>query len=158
MGFEWRLVPVEGVRAPAKAEARPAATVSPAPRVIDPDGFVTFAGTQITSELLAFIESRVTAAYKFALPRAGIVSIDQAAAMSDEELLMLKGVGHGMVKDLRTWIRERGGYDGLTLAREVYELLRDGVPRLDEDDSLQPVLAEALPALANALGVTEVEA
>lgn len=39
-----------------------------------------------------------------------------------------RGVGHGLVKHLRQWIAARGDHQGLTLAREVHELLRDRLP------------------------------
>ena len=149
MGFEWQLVSIVAPEAPA---TEPAANV-PAPRApIDPNESVRFGGADITAELHEFIRSRVAPSYKFALPRAGIVSIEQAAAMSDYELLALKGVGGGMVMALREWIIERGGYDGLTLAREVYELLRDRSPKVDQSDPMYPVLAEMVPVLAEALG------
>lgn len=153
MGFEWQLVPVEGVlRMPASA---PVANV-PSPRAFDPSETVTLAGKNITAELDEFIRSRVAPAYKFALPRAGIVSVDQAAAMSDEELLAVEGVGWGMIKSLREWIATSRVHDGLTLAREIYDLLRERLPSIAADDPVHPVLVELIPELAGALGRAEV--
>jgi hypothetical protein len=150
MGFEWQLVPVEAWPPHAKEEPTPRV---PAARNFDPAETVTFDGVQVTAELHEFICSHVSSSYKYALPRAGIVSIDQAAAMSDEELLALRGIGWRIVKELRKWIAARGVHDGLTLAREIYELIVDRLPQIDESDALHPMLANAMPPLAEALGM-----
>jgi hypothetical protein len=86
------------------------------------------------------------------LPRAGIASLDQVAAMTDDQLLAIDGVGRRILKALRQAVSERGGRDGLTLARKVYELLQAGLPSLDEQDPVHAVLADALPSFAAALG------
>lgn len=152
MGLEWRLIQVE---VDEDKNSSPAATPKvPAPRrPMDPDSMVRFGGKNITAELHEFIVLRAASAYKYALPRAGIVSLEQVAAMSEDDLLDLPGVGRGMVKALREWVTARGSYDGMTVAREIYDLLQERVPNLDEDDPVRGVFIEWMPALGEALGV-----
>jgi len=71
--------------------------------------------------------------------------------MSDDELLEIDGIGRRMLMLLREAVDERGRFDGLTLARQVYELPQAGLPRLGEEDPMHLVLAETLPTLAAAL-------
>ena len=152
MGMEWRLVEIRGDEPSAPAVPIKPAPKIPAPRSMDPTETVSFGGASVTRELYEVILEYVPTSYKYKLPQAGIVSLDQVAAMTDAELLVLKGIGPGIVTALRVAIRERTGYDGLTLAREIFEVLRTGLERIADDDSLHAVLADALPPLAAALG------
>jgi hypothetical protein len=113
---------------------------------------VSFDGEQVTRELRDVIVERLPPKGRHVLARAGIASLDQVAAMTDDELLAIDGIGRRVLQALRQAIRDRDGYDGLTLARRVYELLQAGLPRLDEQDPVHAVLADALPSLAAALG------
>lgn len=139
-------------RAGARAggAAYPRAGVPPRPAT-DPSEIVAFAGTHVTSELHEVMVGLATKRRRV-LPRAGIVSLDHVAAMTDEQLLAIDGIGHGTVARLRDAIAERDPDDGATLARKVYELLQAGLPQLVEEDPMRLVLAEALPSLAAALG------
>lgn len=71
--------------------------------------------------------------------------------MSDDELLAINGVGSGILRELRAAVIERG-IDGITIAREVYELICERLPLIDDDDPMRSTLAEALPGFAAALG------
>jgi hypothetical protein len=151
MGMEWRMMPVaDGEQRAAAIGGGPA----PAPPVpaIDPSEIVSFDGEQVTRELRDVIVERLSPKGRHVLARAGIASLDQVAAMTDDELLAIDGIGRRVLQALRQAIRDRDGYDGLTLARRVYELLQAGLPRLDEQDPVHAVLADALPSLAAALG------
>lgn len=112
MGMEWRLMPVVDTEASLKPAAKPSPKVPDPPK--DLGQLVLFASREITAELHHIILTRLPTARKFVLPRAGITSLDQVAAMSDDELLALDGVGHGILRELRQAIRERRGIDGLT--------------------------------------------
>lgn len=154
MGMEWRLVPIEGEEQPAATGDGDGASTSapsvPAPPAGDPAAVVAFADTHVTRELRDVITTRLATKRHGVLPRAGIVSLDQVAVMSDADLLAIDGVGRGTVRRLREAVAERR--DGTALARQVYELLQTGLPRLGEEDPLRAVLAGALPSLAAALG------
>jgi hypothetical protein len=149
MGMEWRLVAIEGDAQPATA-ADGDATSAPAAPAGDPAAVVAFENTHVTRELHDVITTRLASKRRGVLPRAGIVSLDQVAVMSDAELLAIDGVGRGTVRRLREAVAERR--DGTALARQVYELLQAGLPRLGQEDPLRAVLAGALPSLAAALG------
>jgi hypothetical protein len=86
------------------------------------------------------------------LPGAGIQSLDQVAAMTDEQLLAIDGIGKGTLARLREAVLARDPDDGATLARKVYELLQAGLPHLGDEDPMRSVLADAMPSLAAALG------
>ena len=132
MGMEWRLMPVnDGVPSPDEA--------------------VELAGTKVTRELRDAIVQRLPAAKHAVLPDAGIVSLDQVAVMTDDELLAIAGLGPKTLKHLRDAVDARAGYDGLALARQVYALLQTGLERVGAEDPMHQVLAGALPALAAAL-------
>ena len=148
MGLEWRLMRVSDPTANEPA-SKPAVKIPDPPE--DPGELVRFGGEMITAGLHHVIETRITPARKFTLTRAGITSLDQVAAMSDDELLKIDGLGHGILRELRQAIRERG-IDGLTLAREVYELICEQLPLIDEADPVRSTLADALPGLATAIG------
>jgi hypothetical protein len=152
LGMEWRIVPVvEGDLAPARATSARAPGV-PAPPAADPSQIVEFADTHVTRELHDAIVDRLPAKRQRVLPQAGIVSLDQVAAMSDEQLLAIEGIGRGTLGKLREAVESRDPDDGLTLARKVYELLQAGLPHLGEQDPMRAVLADAMPSLAAALG------
>ena len=152
MGMEWRMMPVDddGQRQPTiEHEPVPAVPASAS----DANEIVSLGGEQITRELRDVIMERLAPKDRHVLPRAGIASLDQVAAMTDEQLLAIDGVGRRILKALRQAVSDRGGYDdGLMLARKVYELLQAGLPSLDERDPVHAVLAEALPSFAAALG------
>jgi hypothetical protein len=152
MGMEWRMMPVDddGEQRPVATDgASTPATSAPA---IDLHEVVSLDGEQVTRELRDVIVERLPPKGRHVLPRAGIASLDQVAAMTDDELLAIDGIGRRVLQALRQAVSDRGGYDGLTLARRVYELLQAGLPRLDEQDPVHAVLADALPSLAAALG------
>jgi hypothetical protein len=153
LGMEWRLVGVSDAAEPPHTASKPAPKVPP-PLTCDSDCTLQFAGKEITAELHEVIETRLATSYWYALPAAGIVSLDQVAAMTDDELLAIDRVGHGTVKALRQAIRERRGYDGLALAREVLEVLQEGLARIGELDPTRPALTNTLPALTAALAGT----
>jgi hypothetical protein len=148
MGMEWRMMSVDG------GEQRPAIEGAPAAPVpaLDPDEIVSLDGARVTRELRDVIVERLPPKGRRALPRAGIASLDQVAAMTDDQLLAIDGVGRRALQALRQAVGDRDDFDGLTLARKVYELLQAGLPRLDEQDPVHAVLADALPSLAAALG------
>lgn len=152
MGMEWRMMPVDdgGQRPPTiEHETVPAMPASAS----DAIEIVSLGGEQITRELRDVIMERLAPKDRHVLPRAGIASLDQVAAMTDEQLLAIDGVGKRILKALRQAVSDRGGDDdGLMLARKVYELLQAGLPSLDERDPVHAVLAEALPSFAAALG------
>jgi hypothetical protein len=150
MGMEWRLVPVGGEEEPvaaAEGDAAPVAT----PPTGDPADVVVFDDVRVTRELHEVLTTRLPPKRRGALPKAGVVSLDQVAVMSDDELLAIDGIGRGSVRRLREAVADRD-CDGTALARKVYELLQAGLPRLGDEDPLRPVLADALPSLAAALG------
>lgn len=158
LGMEWRLVPIEGEEQPATV-AEPAAAADDGnaalvatPPTGDPADVVAFEDTRVTRELHEVLTTRLPSKRRGALPRAGIVSLDQVAVMSDDELLAIEGIGRGTLRRLREAVAERSDCDGTALARKVYELLQAGLPRLGDEDPLRAVLAEALPSLAAALG------
>jgi len=152
LGMEWRIVPVgEGELAPPPAKPSRAPGV-PAPPATDPRQIVEFAGTHVTRELHEMIVERLAAKRQGVLPAAGIVSLDQVAAMSDEQLLAIDGIGRGTLGKLREALESRDPDDGVTLARKVYELLHAGLPHLGQEDPMRALLAEAMPSLAAALG------
>jgi hypothetical protein len=151
LGMEWRIVPVADGEPAPHAKAERAAGV-PAPPATAPGEIVAFAGTHVTRELHEAVLRELPAKRRRVLPRAGIVSLDQAAAMTDEQLLAIDGVGNGTLRRLREAILRRDPDDGETLARKVYELLQAGLPLLGEEDPMRSVLAGALPSLAAALG------
>jgi hypothetical protein len=142
MGMEWRIVPVAGEDSPPAADRA-------AP---DRQETVPFADTLVTRELLGVIVAKLPAGKQAILPHHGVVSLDQVDAMTDEQLLAIDGIGKRSVRHLRDALAERDRYDGRTLARKVYDLLQAGLPRIGEEDPMQPVLAGALPAFAAALG------
>jgi hypothetical protein len=149
MGMEWRMVSVDdGDQRPAAIQRGSAA---PAP-AIDPDEIVPLDGERVTRELRDVIVQRLAPKRRHVLPRAGIASLDQVAAMTDDELLAIDGIGRNTLQALREAVSERGDFDGLALARKVYALLQAGLPRLGEQDPVHAVLADALPSLAAALG------
>jgi hypothetical protein len=151
LGMEWRLVPLdEGEPEPAPKSAR--APGVPAPPATDPSQIVIFEGTHITRELEEVIVRQLPAKRRRVLPRAGIQSLDQVAAMTDEQLLAIEGIGTGTLERLREALLARDPDDGATLARKVYELLQAGLPHLGDEDPLRAVLADAMPSLAAALG------
>lgn len=88
MGMEWRLMPIGGTSNPEKSAAakRPDRPLPPPPA--DPSKMVRWGETVITAELSHALQ-RVASGYKYVLPEAGIVSLDQVAAMSDDELLAI---------------------------------------------------------------------
>ena len=122
----------------------------PAPPLTDPGQVVTFAGTRVIRELHELAQDVAEQAPRV-LPRAGIVSLDQVAAMTDEQLLAIDGIGKGMLARLREAVAARKPDDGTTLARKVYELLQAGLPHLGDEDPMRDVLAETMPSLAAAL-------
>ena len=132
MGMEWRLMPVD--------DGEPS-----------PDEAVELAGTKVTRELRDAIVQRLPEGKHACLPDAGIVSLDQVAVMSDDDLLAIDGVGRKILKQLREAVDARAGYDGLALTRKIYAMLQAGLERVGEEDPMHPVLAGALPALAAAL-------
>jgi hypothetical protein len=151
LGMEWRIVPIaDGEPDPVPKLARAAGV--PAPPTSDPSQIVAFAGTYVTRELHEVIKQRLPAKRHGVLPGAGIQSLDQVAAMTDEQLLAIEGIGNGTVARLRGAVLERDPDDGATLARKVYALLQAGLPRLGDGDPLRAVLADAMPSLAAALG------
>lgn len=145
-GMEWRLMPVPGgdlaKRDDPHREGGPAEVVD-APAV----------ATDIPGLLRNLCPSHGSRLRR-ALHRAGIVSLDQIAAMSDDQLLVIDGIGHGSLKLFREAIRARG-YDGATLLREVYDLIREGLARIGDGDPSHAALAGMLPGLAGALGMSE---
>jgi hypothetical protein len=151
MGMQWRVMPVDDdeQRLPTIEEGVTPAVPAPA---IDLNEIVSLGGEQVTRELREVIVERLPPKDRHVLPRAGIASLDQVAAMTDDQLLAIDGVGRRILKALRQAVSERGGRDGLTLARKVYELLQAGLPSLDEQDPVHAVLADALPSFAAALG------
>jgi hypothetical protein len=151
LGMEWRIVPIEeGEPAPAPKLARAAGV--PAPPTADPSQIVAFEGTYVTRELHEVIVERLPAKRRRVLPGAGIQSLDQIAAMTDEQLLAVEGIGNGTLARLREAVQARDPDDGATLARKVYELLQAGLPHLGDEDPMRSVLADAMPSLAAALG------
>jgi len=151
LGMEWRLVPLgEGEPGPPPKATR--APGVPSPPATDPSQIVAFEGTHVTRELEELIMRRLPAKRHRVLPRAGIQSLDQVAAMTDEQLLAIDGIGNGTLARLREAVLARDPDDGATLARKVYELLQAGLPRLGDEDPLRGVLADAMPSLAAALG------
>jgi len=66
--------------------------------------------------------------------------------MTDDELLAIDGIGPRTLVLLREAVDERTGLDGLTLTRQVYELLQAGLPRLGEADPMHVLLAQTLAA------------
>jgi hypothetical protein len=151
LGMEWRLVGIgDGASAPGPKSDR--APGVPPPPATDPSEIVAFAGTHVTRELHEAVLRELPAKRRRVLPRAGIVSLDQAAAMTDEQLLAIDGIGRGLVRRLRAEIVARDPDDGATLARKVVELLQAGLPHLGQEDPMRSVLAGALPSLAAALG------
>ena len=147
MGMEWRMMPVAG-EPPAVATAPAPEVPAPATELVDP---VAFAGMQVTRELHDVILRRLPRSKRLVLPRCGIVSLDQVAAMTDEDLLAIDGIGSRTLVLLREAVEDRTGFDGLTLARQVYALLEAGLPRLGEEDPMHVVLAETMPTFAAAL-------
>ena len=151
MGMEWRLMAIGDVdQPPAIAEDPAAAPLSP-PSTGAADT-VSFAGTQVTCELHDVIVGRLAPNVRRVLPEAGIVSLDQIATMTDDELLAIDRIGPRTVRVLRQALRERADLGGLTLAREIYDLLRAGMPLLSERDPSHAVLLDALSPLEAALG------
>ncbi|MEY2441194.1 MAG: hypothetical protein QOJ46_620 [bacterium] len=151
LGMEWRIVPIdEGGPAPAPRLAR--AVGVPAPPTTDPSKIVAFKGAYVTRELHEVMVQRLPAKRRGVLPGAGIQSLDQVAAMTDEQLLAIDGIGKGTLARLREAVLARDPDDGATLARKVYELLQAGLPHLGDEDPMRSVLAGALPSLAAALG------
>lgn len=92
LGMRWVLAPDPDAPATA-APVDDAPSRSGSPPVLDP-------------RLRAFM-NRVGPRSRLALPRAGIHSLEQAERMSDDELLLLPGVGIGTVRALREFgVRE----------------------------------------------------
>ncbi len=151
LGLEWRLVAIDDGE-PAPRPKRDRAPGVPPPPATNPSEIFAFAGTHVTRELHEAVLRDLPSKRRRMLPQAGIVSLDQAAAMTDEQLLAIDGIGRGTVRRLREAILARDPDDGATLARKVYELLQAGLPRLEQEDPLRSVLAGALPSLAAALG------
>jgi len=147
MGMEWRMMPVAGEQ-PAVVTAPAPKIPAPAAELVDP---VAFADTHVTRELHDLILG-LPASKRFVLPRCGIVSLDQVAAMSDDDLLAIDGIGRRTLVLLREAVDDRAGFDGLTLARQVYALLEAGLPRLGEEDPMHVLLADTMPTFAAALG------
>jgi hypothetical protein len=77
MGMEWRLVPI-------------GATVHPPPK----------AGAEAAPDL-AEILSHLPPQFRYALPEAGISTLAQLDAMTDSQLLAIKGIGPTVVARLR---------------------------------------------------------
>ncbi len=148
MGMEWRMMPVAGEQPDVSAVV---ASKVPAPGA-ELDDPVAFAETHVTRELHDVILRRLPASKRYVLPRCGIVSLDQVAVMSDDELLAIDGIGHRTLMLLREAVDDRMGFDGLTLARQVYALLEAGLPRLGEEDPMHLLLAGTMPTFAAALG------
>jgi len=158
LGMEWRLVRVAErvpVAEPESGASKVPASRVPEPPPSDPGEMVTFGGRQITAELRMVINNRLSSAYKFVLPRNGIVSLDQAAEMSDDELLHLPGVGRGMVDTLRAAIKERDG--SLGIVREAFGVLVHGLDGLEPTDPFREPLAQALAPLTRALAAVATE-
>ena len=144
-GMEWRMMPIAD-EPPAKV-AKPKVP-APSTDLVDP---VELDGAQVTRELHDVIVQQLPGRKRSVLPGCGIVSLDQVASMTDAELLAIDGIGRRTLVLLRAAVDERVGLDGLTLARQVYELLQAGLPRLVEEDPMHVLLAETLPTLAAAL-------
>jgi hypothetical protein len=153
MGMEWRMMPVADDQ-PVEPVAEAATVPAPAGALVDP---VAFADTHVTRELHDVILGRLPVNKRRVLPRCGIVSLDQVAAMSDDELLAIDGIGRRTLMVLREAVDDRVAFDGLALARQVYALLEEGLPRLGEEDPMHPLLSETLPTLAAALGQASLE-
>lgn len=154
MGMEWRLVPVEDAQAQVKAavsEPKAKKAPVPAPPPADPQALVMFGGEEITAELRHVIAERIAPSCKFVLPRMGIVSLDQVAAMSDEDLLALDGVGPRMVEALRDALADRPGQRGTAVVREAFGVIVHGMDKIDRSDPMYAPLSRALEPLTNAL-------
>jgi hypothetical protein len=83
MGMEWRLVPVGASILAASNWGREA----------EPD--------------LADLLSHLPAQFRYALPRAGITTLAQLDAMTDEQLLAIKGMGPSVLARLRAAPRRK---------------------------------------------------
>lgn len=103
LGLEWRLMPVDEPRTPRSTIRRAAADAQREERAAHADHVFE----SVEPALRRVIAERLPAARKFVLPRAGITTLDQVAAMSDEELLAIRGVGLGILRELRAAVAER---------------------------------------------------
>jgi hypothetical protein len=121
----------------------------PEPEPLNSNEQVLFGGRYITAELCWVLENRVASGVKNMLPRAGITSLDQVAAMTDEELLALRGVGAKIVAELRAAIARRD--PGLALVRDAFGVIVHGIYDLPDDDPYRPALAQAGEILTAAL-------
>jgi hypothetical protein len=150
-GLEWRLVAIEVEHEEEQPARKPKGrrVKVPTPPPSDPAQMVPFARTEITAELYQLISDEIPLCYRFALPAAGIVSLDQAAAMSDDELLALDRVGHYTVRKLREAVARRK--PGLAVVREAFGILVHGLDAIADDDPMRQSLSQALEPLTCAL-------
>jgi hypothetical protein len=96
MGMEWQLVPVSG---PAEPQGKRHHSSTPPPKPVSAD-----------AELLDLMGTLApSAAYKLegSLRGAGISTLDQVAAMSDDDLMEVDGIGWALRTKLRRFIEER---------------------------------------------------
>lgn len=59
-----------------------------------------------TPDELAMLRARLTPKCRHVLPRAGIRTIEQLQALTDDELLSLYGLGPGMLHIIREWLAD----------------------------------------------------
>ena len=151
LGMEWRLVAIgEGEPAPRPKSVR--APGVPPPPATDPSEIVAFAGHARDARASRRCLRDLPAKRRKLLPRAGIVSLDQVAAMTDEQLVAIDGVGHGMVRRLREALARARPRRRRDTRPQGLRAAQAGLPHLGEEDPMRSVLAGALPSLAAALG------